>query len=85
MMNPPDFICIKCGGAMEIGAIIDHTNGGKMQSRWVEGEPIESFWRGGIQTDGKEKYKVETYRCQNCGYLESYAVEVDTRKKSIFE
>ncbi|HEX8197373.1 MAG TPA: PF20097 family protein [Pyrinomonadaceae bacterium] len=84
-MNPPDFICMKCGGAMEIGTIVDQTAGGKMQSRWLEGEPKESFWAGGLQTDGKEKYKVETYRCQNCGYLESYAIEVDTRKKSIFE
>ena len=74
MLNPPDFICGKCGGAMEIGAIADNTYGANLQSRWVEGEPKESFWTG-LKTSGKAQFKIETYRCAGCGYLESYATE----------
>lgn len=40
--------------------------------KWVEGEPERSFWLG-IRTRGKDKYEVTTYRCDKCGYLESYA------------
>lgn len=66
---------------MEGGVVIDYTYGGKMQSRWVGGEPEESFWTG-LKTSGKPQYKAETYRCWGCGYLESYAIE--KTEESIF-
>lgn len=82
-MNPPDFICSKCESSMEIGIILDHTYGAITQSSWVEGKPEKSIWTG-LKTRGKEHYNVQTYRCTNCGYLESYAVE-EAANKSIFE
>jgi ribosomal protein L37E len=82
-MQAPDFICTKCEGAMEVGIIIDHTYGAITQSSWVEGKPERSIWTG-LKTSGKEQYNVQTYRCQSCGYLESYAVG-EAVKKSIFE
>ena len=73
-MNPPDVICGKCGGAMGIGAIADFAHGSSKQSRWVGGEPKETFWSG-LQTGDRAQFKVATYRCESCGYLESYALE----------
>jgi hypothetical protein len=40
--------------------------------KWVEGEPVKSFWTG-YQTKNRELYRVKSYRCERCGFLESYA------------
>lgn len=64
--------CAKCRGRMEEGFISDNTHGGVLASRWVEGQPENSFWTG-IKTSGKKQVQVTTYRCTSCGYLESYA------------
>jgi hypothetical protein len=57
---------------MEEGFLMDLTYGGAFPSKWVEGEPEKSFWTG-IKTRNKTQITVVTYRCHNCGYLESYA------------
>jgi hypothetical protein len=58
---------------MEPGFVLDlgHYSSPNEQ-QWVEGEPAKSFWRG-ISTKGREKLPVRTFRCDRCGYLESYA------------
>ncbi len=56
------------------GFIADYTYGEVRSSDWVKGEPVKSFWTG-TKIKDKSQYKVETYRCENCGYLESYATE----------
>jgi hypothetical protein len=65
--------CPKCGGRMAEGFVIDkgHYNATGLQ-KWVEGEPVKSFWHG-YHTEDRDKYEVSTYRCERCGYLESYA------------
>jgi hypothetical protein len=68
--------CPKCSRAMEEGFVVDHTHGGYAQGEWVEGPPRRSFWSG-LNLSGKERYPVTTFRCTGCGYLESYAKEVD--------
>lgn len=67
--------CLRCKGAMSLGIVVDHGhyNVGGVQE-WVEGPPERSIWTG-LKTKGKESFKVLTYRCDNCGYLESYATE----------
>lgn len=40
--------------------------------KWVEGEPVRNFWTG-LDTKDRDKYVVATWRCDSCGYLESYA------------
>ena len=67
---------------MEEGFIIDRGdyNVG-MVNTWVEGEPVKSFWSG-VKVKDKQQFHVKTYRCAECGYLESYAVEM--REDSIF-
>lgn len=73
MISTPN--CVKCGNKMIEGFIADHKHGGEIvPSDWVEGEPVKAFWIG-TKISNKQQYKVETYRCVNCGYLESYAIE----------
>lgn len=69
-MNSPN--CIKCRTPMEPGFLLDNTHGGKTQSAWIEGEAVKSFWTG-LDVKGRQKIPVATFRCPQCGYLESYA------------
>ena len=66
--------CLRCRGPMEPGFVVDrgHHSAPDTQS-WVEGQPERTFWRG-LKTAGREKHPVRTFRCERCGYLESYAV-----------
>ena len=68
--------CGKCSTAMELGFVLDYTHGAMTQSSWVEGEPERSFWTG-VKIKGHQKLPVNTYRCPNCGFLESYAPSAD--------
>jgi ribosomal protein L37E len=65
--------CPRCGGSMEQGYMVDVSYGHTAVPKWVEGEPVSSFWSSGLKLRGKEQRDVSTYRCQRCGYLESYA------------
>ena len=72
-MNAPK--CPRCGGPMEQGFVLDRAHGDSMRTQeWLEGEPVKSFWSG-LKTKGREKHPVRTFRCERCGYLESYAIE----------
>ena len=65
--------CASCGGAMQEGFIMDRAHYNfPAEQQWVEGEAQHSFWTG-LKTDGRQQFKVETYRCEKCGRLESYA------------
>ena len=67
--------CPRCKGPMEPGLVIDHTGQGSVtELQWMEGDAVRSFWTG-IKTKGRHRFHVITYRCQKCGYLESYATE----------
>jgi predicted nucleic-acid-binding Zn-ribbon protein len=71
-MTTLDPKCSKCRSEMEEGFIADVTYGGVVTSKWIEGEPEKSFWTG-TKTKGKRQVEILTFRCTNCGYLESYA------------
>lgn len=75
--------CPKCEGLMEEGFIIDrgHYNAGTVNT-WIEGEPVKSFWSG-IKVRDKQQFQVKSFRCANCGFLESYATE-ETDTGSLF-
>ena len=66
--------CSRCRGKMEPGFVLDrgHANSSNTQ-KWVEGDPERSFWQG-LKTKGRDQHSVRTYRCERCGYLESYAM-----------
>ena len=66
--------CPKCDGQMEEGYLLDHTHGGRMQARWIQGQPVRSFWTG-LRIADVDRRLVRTYRCTKCGFLESYALD----------
>lgn len=61
---------------MEQGFLVDHNYHGIAEPEWADGEAQASMWTSGVKMRGKERRRVETYRCESCGYLESYAREV---------
>jgi hypothetical protein len=64
--------CPKCNGRMEQGFIIDFTHGGRMVSSWAPGAPQKSFWRGTYAEEDR-LVPIGAFRCESCGFLESYA------------
>jgi hypothetical protein len=69
--------CAKCGSEMQPGFLMDmfHKNLENVeQVRWVVGDADErTFWGRSVKLSGKERRKVLTYCCGQCGFLESYA------------
>ena len=72
MTDPKE--CIRCRGRMEQGFVIDRGDHNALATqKWVEGEPERSFWQG-LKTKNKTTHAVTSFRCERCGYLESYAI-----------
>ena len=70
----PSRPCIRCGGSMEEGYILDRGDGNRRrQAEWVQG-PFEPSWLMGSKIAGRATYHVMTRRCTNCGWLDSYIV-----------
>jgi hypothetical protein len=65
--------CIRCHAHMESGWVADNTQAGFTQQDWSPGEPQSSFWTG-LKVEKDKAVPVTTFRCPNCGYLESYAI-----------
>ena len=65
-------VCGKCEGSMSIGVVVDHGYGTNYPERWQRGEAKMS-WFGSLKESRKAQLDVETWRCDQCGYLESYA------------
>jgi hypothetical protein len=63
--------CPKCSTKLDEGFILDDTYGGKVQSEWAEGKPLRSIWTG-VKVAKDARHPVTTYRCESCGFLESY-------------
>lgn len=57
---------------MEQGFVPDAKDHGAKLSVWVEGPPRKGFF-GMLKVRGLRQVPIETYRCQRCGVLESYA------------
>src|SRR5215831_12196156 len=66
--------CPKCKAHMEKGFIADYTHGhaNRMQSKWIEGDPVRSFWLG-LSFKGRRTLNVTTFRSTSCGFLEPVA------------
>ena len=66
--------CIRCDGELENGFILDKGDYDvTTQATWASGDPNTSFWRMSAVKSGNKTIPVVTYRCKNCGRLESYA------------
>ena len=67
--------CPRCRGNMSEGFVIDLGDHNRTDGqKWIKGEPERSIWAG-LKTTDRDAYSVTTYRCDRCGYLESYATE----------
>ena len=64
--------CPKCSGRMAEGFIADYQHADVKPSAWVEGTPHGGLFRT-AKFPKSAKHTVATYRCERCGYLESYA------------
>ena len=64
--------CVKCGGSLEQGFVLDTTHGGRIVSQWVPGAPVKSFWVG-TKVPEKKLIPIAAFRCASCGFLEQYA------------
>jgi hypothetical protein len=66
-------ICPKCGGSMELGFIPDEYRDRNEVTVWVQGEAKRDPLTGELELGGSRMWRVATYRCSACAYLESYA------------
>ena len=57
---------------MDEGFIPEMTRHSQNVDTWFEGRPEKSFWTG-LKTRGRKNYKIESWRCGRCGFLENYA------------
>jgi DNA-directed RNA polymerase subunit RPC12/RpoP len=63
--------CSKCSGEMQEGLVVDLGYTGILRSMWVEDQAGNGGAPGTIDNN-KRKVKTITYRCLNCGFLDSY-------------
>jgi hypothetical protein len=65
--------CPRCSrGELILGFIADYSHASIRVSTWVEGHPERAFLTG-TKAPPEKSIPVGTFRCSNCGYLESYA------------
>jgi hypothetical protein len=57
---------------MTEGFIMDEAHGRWRVSRWQSGRPVKSIWTG-IKQSRANQLPVSSWRCDRCGFLESYA------------
>ena len=71
-VKPPR--CARCEGAMVIGMVIGRGHYSlRTVPSWVAGAP-QKGWLGGLKVKGwGSELPVVTFRCERCGFLESYA------------
>jgi hypothetical protein len=66
--------CSKCNSDMEEGFLLEKGDAGVLSLQtWASGKPVKS-WISGINLKDKTIYDVKTFRCIECGYLDSYAL-----------
>ena len=63
--------CSKCNSDMQQGVVVDLSYAGILRSMWVEDQADNLS--PGTADNHKRKLKTITYRCSNCGFLDSYA------------
>jgi len=64
--------CSECHSYMQQGVVVDLSYAGILRSLWVE-DQAEYSVVAGIPDHHNRKVKTITYRCSNCGFLDSYA------------
>lgn len=72
-MSRPAPTCPKCRGEMVQGYVLDFTPVGGRVRMWHSGPPKKAGWSG--IKDSTSQIPIGTFRCQSCGFLESYACD----------
>jgi uncharacterized C2H2 Zn-finger protein len=67
-------LCPKCNIQMQQGYILDSMYGNLVTttSKWSKGKP-KKILTFALPSTEKKSIEITTYRCPECGYLESYA------------
>lgn len=63
--------CSKCNADMEEGFLLEKGDTVLSSQSWISGVPEKSLWSG-ISLKNKRIYDVKTFRCNSCGFLDSY-------------
>ena len=71
--------CYRCQGRTTPGMLVQHDSSAPNRLRWVSGAPRAGMAAAflGEGSGDREHYRVTTYRCTQCGALESFAVETE--------
>ena len=72
-MSETSLKCAKCSGEMTQGWVVENDRIDFVVGSWVKGTPKKAFWGGVKLPNQKDLIPVGTFRCQLCGFLESYA------------
>jgi ribosomal protein L37E len=67
--------CLRCGGEMEEGFVLDEGQSGNRFGHWVSGPPEKSVWTG-VKLRGRRKLPLTAHRCTRCGAVDLYARDV---------
>lgn len=69
-------LCPKCNIQMQLGYILDSMYGNLVTttSKWSKGKP-KKILTFALPSTEKKSIEIATYRCPECGYLESYAFQ----------
>ena len=72
-MREPRVECPQCKKKMQPGYLLERGDHNRLgATHWVEGVPERSFWKG-LSVKNRRVLSVVSFRCEACGYLESYA------------
>lgn len=72
-MREPRVECPQCKKKMLPGYLLERGDRNRLGgTHWVEGLPERSFWKG-LSLKNRRVLMVVSFRCESCGYLESYA------------
>jgi hypothetical protein len=64
--------CPKCLAEMESGFLLGRGRNLYRPGEWFEGQ-AEINMLGGLKLRGKRRFRVDSWRCTRCGFLEQYA------------
>jgi len=71
-MTESSIKCAKCNSTMQRGHVPDREAGGYGPQKWFPGE-LEVGALGGVSKSEHAPIYVITFRCEGCGFLDSYA------------
>jgi predicted nucleic-acid-binding Zn-ribbon protein len=89
--KPESPVCLKCGSTMTAGFMKDVCEKGVqaqytfgMPPGWIQGQPSDagSFYSHLVDYRTTTSREVVTYSCDQCGYLESYALPAGVSLRS---